>query len=94
MGRTDDERCRAASVPAAARLAEPCHPACAATTWNTAHWQDARTALNAIRGFAELMLAGSAGPLSADGLDYMRQIAAAGRMLEEALSMVAMEDLT
>ncbi len=93
MGRTDDERCRATSVPAA-RLANPCQTVCAATTWNTAHWQDARTALNAIRGFAELMLAGSAGPLSADGLDYMRQIAAAGRTLEEALSMVATEDLT
>ncbi len=47
--------------------------------------QTVRTALNAVRGYAELMLAGGAGPLTADALDCLRQIARAGLLLERAL---------
>lgn len=48
---------------------------------------DCRTPLHAIQGFAELVLGGGAGPLSAEALDYVRQIAQAGRALEEALAL-------
>lgn len=50
--------------------------------------QQARTALNAIRGFTELLLTGGAGPLSAESLDHLRQIAAAGGALEDALRLI------
>ena len=46
---------------------------------------DCRTPLHAIRGFAELALSGAAGPLSAEALEYLRQISKSGRALEEAL---------
>ena len=48
---------------------------------------DCRTPLHAIRGFAELALGGAAGALSAEALDYLRQIAQAGRALEDALAL-------
>jgi hypothetical protein len=48
---------------------------------------ETRTPLHAIRGFAELLLGGAAGPLGADALDYVRQIAQAGRVLEAALAL-------
>ncbi len=46
---------------------------------------DCRTPLHAIRGFAELALSGAAGPLSAEALEYLRQISQSGRALENAL---------
>jgi hypothetical protein len=46
---------------------------------------DARTPLSAIHGFTELMLTGGAGPLTADALAYLAQVARAGRAIEEAL---------
>ena len=46
---------------------------------------ETRTPLNAVRGFAELLLAGAAGPMSAEALDYLRQISRGGRLLESAL---------
>jgi hypothetical protein len=49
---------------------------------------DARTPLNAIRGFGELLLTGAAGPLSGDALDYLRQVARAGRALELTLEQL------
>ena len=50
--------------------------------------QQARTALNAIRGFTELLLTGGAGLLSAESLDHLRQIAVAGGALEDALRLI------
>jgi hypothetical protein len=49
---------------------------------------ETRTPLNAIRGFTELLLAGAAGPLRADALDHLRQIARAALALEEALRLL------
>lgn len=95
MGWTDDHGCRSAAPPADPPLADLGDMERAGARSSPARavcLQDARTALNAIRGFSELMLAGVAGPLSADGLEYLRQIAAAGRRLEEALSSVTTED--
>ena len=95
MGWTDDHGCWPAAPPADPLLADLGDLERAVATSSltqAARLQDARTALNAIRGFSELMLAGGAGPLSADGLEYLRQIAAAGRLLEEALSIVTTED--
>lgn len=86
MGRADDH-----GWQSAASLADGHGASCAGGAGNpalVARFQDARTALNAIRGYSELMLAGGAGPLSADALEYMRQIAVAGKRLEEALAAV------
>jgi hypothetical protein len=49
---------------------------------------ETRTPLNAIRGFTELLLAGAAGPLRADALDHLRQIARAAQALEDALRLL------
>lgn len=45
---------------------------------------EVRTPLNAVRGFAELLLAGGGGALSGEALDYLRQISRGGRLLESA----------
>lgn len=95
MGSTDDHGYRSAVLPVDPPLADLDNlerVGAMSSQAQAARLQDARTALNAIRGFSELMLAGGAGPLSADGLEYLRQIAAAGRLLEEALSIVTTED--
>jgi signal transduction histidine kinase len=89
MGWTDDHGWRPAAPPA--DLGDLERAVATSSLTQAARLQDARTALNAIRGFSELMLTGGAGPLSADGLEYLRQIAAAGRLLEEALSIVTTE---
>lgn len=57
------------------------------------HWRglagllvhDARTPLNAVQGFTELILAGAAGPLGRDLLNYIHQIAVSARVLARAL---------
>lgn len=46
---------------------------------------ETRTPLNAIRGFGELLLTGAGGALGGDALDYVQQIARAGRVLDDAL---------
>src|SRR5829696_5254736 len=48
---------------------------------------DARTPLNAVQGFAELLLTGAAGPLGADAIGHVIEIARAGRGLEAALAL-------
>ena len=48
---------------------------------------DARTPLNAVRGFAELLLAGAGGPLSDTALGHLIEIARAGRAIEAALGL-------
>ena len=47
---------------------------------------DLRTPLNAVRGFADLLLAGAAGPLTAAQLELIAEIAHAGRVLEAAVA--------
>ena len=47
---------------------------------------DLRTPLNAVRGFADLLLAGAAGPLAAAQLELIAEIAHAGRVLEAAVA--------
>lgn len=64
MGRADEDSYRSAASADAGQWLLPA--------------QQARTALNAIRGFTELLLTGGTGPLSAESLDHLRQIAAAG----------------
>jgi hypothetical protein len=49
---------------------------------------ETRTPLNAIRGLAEVMLAGAAGPLSGEALDHLRQIARAARAVEQVLQVM------
>jgi signal transduction histidine kinase len=46
---------------------------------------DARTPLNAVQGFTELILAGAAGPVGRDLLDYIHQIAISARALARAV---------
>lgn len=46
---------------------------------------ETRTPLNAICGFTDLLLAGAAGPLNAEALDYVGQVAEAARTLERGL---------
>ena len=48
---------------------------------------DARTPLNAVHGFAELLLAGAGGPLSEAALGHLIEIARAGRAIETALGL-------
>lgn len=48
---------------------------------------DLRTPLNAVRGFADLLLAGASGPLSAAQLDLVGEIARAARRLEAAVEL-------
>jgi hypothetical protein len=47
-----------------------------------------RTPLHAVHGFAELLLAGSACPLSGEALEHVREIARAGRALEQVASLL------
>jgi hypothetical protein len=75
----------AASSPVVGTLAVP--------ELTTSTWQrlaellvhDARTPLNAVQGFTELILAGAAGPVGRDLLDYVHQIAISARALARAL---------
>ena len=48
---------------------------------------DLRTPLNAVRGYADLLLAGIAGPLAAGQLELVAEIARAGRRLELAVEL-------
>jgi signal transduction histidine kinase len=50
---------------------------------------ETRTPLNAIKGFAELLLAGGCGPLGADAQACVAGIARAARDLEAAVAAVA-----
>lgn len=47
---------------------------------------DLRTPLNAVRGFSELLLAGSAGPMTREMIGLLREISRAGRALEAAVA--------
>jgi hypothetical protein len=48
---------------------------------------DARTPLNAVHGFVELLLAGAGGPLSEAALGHLIEIARAGRAIEVAMGL-------
>src|SRR3954453_2392154 len=48
---------------------------------------DARTPLNAVHGFVELLLAGAGGPLSEAALGHLIEIARAGRAIEAAMGL-------
>jgi signal transduction histidine kinase len=58
-------------------------PAAEELTGLLAH--DLRTPLNAVRGFADLLLAGAAGPLASAQIELVVEIAHAGRALEAAV---------
>ncbi len=47
---------------------------------------DLRTPLNAMRGFADLLLAGAAGPLATAQIELMVEVVRAGRALETAVA--------
>jgi hypothetical protein len=49
---------------------------------------DLRTPLNAVRGFSELLLSGTAGPMTGEMVEFIGEIGRAGRVLEEAVLCV------
>jgi signal transduction histidine kinase len=48
---------------------------------------DLRTPLNAVRGFADLLLVGAAGPLTAAAAGLVAEVARAGRALEVSIGL-------
>lgn len=48
---------------------------------------DLRTPLNAVRGFTELLMSGTAGPIGGEAAELLAEIERAGRALEDALSV-------
>ena len=48
---------------------------------------DLRTPLNAVRGFSELLMSGTAGPIGGEVAEMLAEIERAGRALEDAISV-------
>ncbi|MFO1048816.1 MAG: histidine kinase dimerization/phospho-acceptor domain-containing protein [Geminicoccaceae bacterium] len=48
---------------------------------------DLRTPLNAVRGFSELLMSGSAGAIGGEAVELLAEIGRAGRALEEAIAI-------